>query len=52
MDYEFFTKQDDLTEGLGLGLPLSKRHAMSLGGDMLYDDTYHEGCRFVITIPK
>ena len=52
MDYEFFTKQDDLSEGLGLGLPLSKRHAQSLGGDMLYDDTYHEGCRFVITIPK
>ena len=52
MDYEFFTKQDDLSEGLGLGLPLTKRHAMSLGGDLLYDDTYHEGCRFVITIPK
>ena len=31
--YEPFTKVNELSEGLGLGLPLSKRHSRSLGGD-------------------
>lgn len=52
MNYEFFTKLNDLSEGLGLGLPLTKRHAESLGGNMVYDESYHDGCRFVITMPK
>ena len=52
MVYEFFAKQDDLSEGLGLGLPLAKRHAISLGGNLQYDRNYKEGCRFVITMPK
>ena len=52
MMYEFFTKQDDLSEGLGLGLPLAKRHAISLGGNLTYDTSYKEGARFVITMPK
>lgn len=47
-----FTKIDDLSEGLGLGLPLAKRHAQSLGGDLILDTSYHEGCRFVLEIPK
>lgn len=46
-----FTKADDLSEGLGLGLPLSKRHARTLGGDLILDDTYHQGCRFTVEIP-
>jgi signal transduction histidine kinase len=41
-----------LSEGLGLGLPLSKRHAISLGGDLLFDTTYTKGCRAIIEIPK
>ena len=52
MIYEFFSKHDDLSEGLGLGLPLAKRHAISLGGNLRYDRNYKEGCRFVITMPK
>ena len=52
MIYEFFTKHDDLSEGLGLGLPLAKRHAISLGGNLTYDASYKEGARFVITMPK
>lgn len=52
MMYEFFTKHDDLSEGLGLGLPLAKRHAISLGGNLTYDTNYTEGARFVITLPK
>ena len=47
-----FTKVDDLSEGLGLGLPLSKRHALSLGGDLRLDTTYTNGCRFILDIPK
>ena len=47
-----FVKIDNLSEGLGLGLPLTKRHALFLGGDLIYDETYHEGCRFVIEMPK
>lgn len=52
MNYEFFTKLNDLSEGLGLGLPLTKRHAENLGGNMVHDESYHDGCRFVITMPK
>lgn len=46
-----FTKVDDLSEGLGLGLPLCKRHITSLGGDLIYDENYHQGCRFIIELP-
>lgn len=46
-----FTKVDDLSRGLGLGLPLCKRHITSLGGELLYDATYHQGCRFIIELP-
>jgi signal transduction histidine kinase len=49
--FNFFAKVDDLSEGLGLGIPLSKRHAQSLGGDLVLDTTYHGGCRFVLTVP-
>ena len=47
-----FTKVDDLSEGLGLGLPLAKRHARSLGGDLTIDTNYKDGCRFILEIPK
>jgi signal transduction histidine kinase len=50
--FKFFTKVDDLSEGLGLGLPLAKRHAQNLGGDVVLDPTYHAGCRFILTIPN
>ena len=47
-----FTKVNELSEGLGLGLPLSKRHSQSLGGDLYLDTTYHDGCRFILELPK
>jgi signal transduction histidine kinase len=50
--YKPFVKIDDLSEGLGLGLPLCKRHALSLGGDLIYDSSYREGCRFILELPK
>ncbi len=49
--FDFFTKVDDLSEGLGLGLPLAKRHAKSLGGDLIFDEDYHDGCRFIFELP-
>ena len=49
--FRFFTKVDDLSEGLGLGLPLSKRHAQTLGGNLTLDADYHEGCRFILELP-
>ena len=54
LDFIFkpFSKTDDLTEGLGLGLPLSKRHAINLGGDLIFDSDYHDGCRFILEMPK
>ena len=50
--YVPFMKGDDLTYGLGLGLPLCKGHATSLGGNLIYDESYHEGCRFILEMPK
>ncbi len=47
-----FGKLNDLSEGLGLGLPLAKRHAQGLGGDLTLDTTYQEGCRFILELPK
>ena len=47
-----FNKIDELSEGLGVGLPLTKRHSMAMGGDLIYDNTYHDGCRFTIEMPK
>ena len=49
--FKFFTKVDDLSEGLGLGLPLAKRHAQMLNGDLKLDADYHEGCRFILELP-
>ena len=50
--FEMFTKVNDLSEGLGLGLALAKRHIQNLGGDLFYDTVYQGGCRFVIELPK
>lgn len=49
--YVPFTKTNDLSEGLGLGLPLTKRHCQNLGGDLTLDTTYHEGCKMIIELP-
>jgi len=49
--YKFFAKIDGFTEGLGLGLPLTKRHAEDIGGSFMLDTTYKEGCRFIFEIP-
>ena len=50
--FEPFTKANDLSEGLGLGLPLARHHAIGLGGSLTLDANYHEGCRFILELPK
>lgn len=52
MIFKPFTKVNDLAEGLGLGLPLAKRHAINLGGDLILDTSYSEGCRFILEVLK
>lgn len=47
-----FTKVNDLAEGLGLGLPFCYGLATSLGGRLIYDENYQQGCRFSLEIPK
>ena len=47
-----FAKMDEMSQGLGLGLPLCKRHAVSLGGDLILDPNYHDGCRFILHLPR
>ena len=47
-----FAKMNEATEGLGLGLPLCKRHALTLGGDLVLDTSYTNGCRFILELPK
>lgn len=49
--FETFSKLDDFKEGIGLGLPISRRLIKSLGGTLELDPDYTEGCRFVITLP-
>lgn len=49
--FTMFTKLDSFTEGIGLGLPLSRHTARLLGGDLVLDDTYTDGTRFILTLP-
>lgn len=50
--FEMFTKTNDLSEGLGIGLPLARRHIRNLNGDIILDKNYQGGCRFIIEISK
>ena len=46
-----FYKRDSFSEGLGLGLSLTKRHVILLGGSLDMDHDYRKGCRFIMEIP-
>lgn len=50
--FEIFTKVNDLSEGLGLGLALTRRHIRNLGGDIYHDEIYNAGCRMIIELPN
>ncbi len=46
-----FTKLDSFSEGIGLGLPLSRQKARLLGGELTLDENYTDGTRFIVTLP-
>ena len=48
--FVLFTKLDAFTEGIGLGLSISRHKARQLGGELIYDETYLSGTRFVFTL--
>lgn len=50
--FEKFYKVDSFKRGLGLGLPLARNIAHKINGDLMLDDTYNEGTRFVLRIPN
>jgi signal transduction histidine kinase len=50
--FQPFNGVENLAEGEGLGLPLAKRHAASLGGDLIFDVDYRDGCRIIFELQK
>ena len=46
-----FFKHSPFSEGLGLGLYLSRHYCRLLGGDLIHDTTYEKGSRFIIRLP-
>lgn len=49
--FDRFVKLDSFKEGIGLGLPLSRKLAEQLEGSLNLDTSYTKGARFVLTIP-
>lgn len=50
--FERFVKLDEFKQGTGLGLPICRMMAQSMGGKVWLDTRYAGGARFVLTIPK
>ena len=49
--FDRFVKLDSFKEGIGLGLPLSRKLAQQLDGNVTLDTNYTEGARFIVTLP-
>ena len=49
--FERFTKLDSFKQGNGLGLPICKLLAGTLGGEVLLDVSYTDGARFLLSLP-
>ena len=50
--FEKFYKVDSFKKGLGLGLPMARRIAQLLGGQLTIDQEYTQGARLVLTLPN
>ena len=49
--FEPFVKLDCFTEGLGIGLGLTRQHVTNLGGTIIIDPDYTDGTRIIVEIP-
>ena len=49
--FNHFLKLNSFSEGLGLGLNLSRRFAQKMGGELTLDSSYTDGCRFLLKLP-
>ena len=49
--FERFFKVDSFKQGFGLGLTMSRKMAILLGGSLSIDKLYTNGSRFVLTLP-
>lgn len=50
--FEKFERADEAPGGTGLGLPIARRLARSMGGDVTLDSSSGPGARFTLTLPK
>ena len=46
-----FVKLDKESQGVGLGLTISRQLTRLLGGDLVLDTHYRHGARFIVTLP-
>lgn len=49
--FERFSKVDTFVQGTGLGLPIGRICAEKMGGSLVLDPDYTEGCRFLLRLP-
>jgi len=49
--FERFFKVDNFKQGFGLGLTMSRKIALLLGGSLHLDTEYTDGARFILTLP-
>lgn len=49
--FERFAKVDTFVQGTGLGLSIGRTCAEKMGGKLVLDPDYSDGCRFILTLP-
>jgi signal transduction histidine kinase len=49
--FERFYKGSQISQGIGLGLPICRLVSRLLGGSVVLDTSYTDGARFIFTLP-